>query len=67
MKIDWKRKLGSRKLWAALGAWVTSLLAAFEVSENVIAQTAIIITGIGALVVYVLAEASVDRKDRDQH
>ena len=59
--MDWKTKIGSRKFWAALGAWLTSLLTAFHVADNVIAQTAIIIAGIGSLAVYMLAEASVDK------
>jgi len=58
-----KKKLGSRKLWTAVGAWVTSLLMSFNISENVIAQTAIIVSGIGALVVYILAQAAVDCKE----
>lgn len=62
MKIDWKSKLSSRKLWIAVGAWITSLLTAFNVSESVIARVAIIVSGIGALVVYVLAEAYIDGK-----
>jgi hypothetical protein len=60
MKIDWKQKLSSRKLWCAVAAWVTSLLTAFNVSENIIAQTGIIIAGIGSLCVYILAESHVD-------
>lgn len=60
MKIDWIRKLSSRKLWLALAAWISSLLTAFNISENAIAQVSIIIAGIGALIVYILAEANVD-------
>ena len=63
--MNWKQKLSSRKLWAALGAWVSSLLMAFNVNEMTQAQVAIIISGIGALVVYILAQASVD-KNRDE-
>jgi hypothetical protein len=60
MKIDWKRKLSSRKFWAAVAAWLTSILTAFNVTENVIAQVSIIIAGIGSLAVYMLAEAKAD-------
>lgn len=67
MKINWKQKLSSRKLWATASAWITSLLTAFNVSDNVIAQTAIIISGIGALVVYILAEAKVDANRENQN
>ena len=60
MKISIKQKLSSRKFWCAVGAWLTSLLTAFNVTEHVIARTAIIVSGIGALAVYMLAEAYVD-------
>lgn len=60
MKINWKQKLSSRKFWAALAAWVTSLLTAYGVTNNVIAQVGLIVAGIGALVVYMLAEAKTD-------
>ena len=62
MNISWKSKFSSRKFWAAIAAWITSLLTAFNASENVIARTVIIVSGIGALVVYMLAEAHVDAK-----
>ena len=60
-KINWKEKLSSRKFWAALAGWLTSLLAAFHVPDGSIAQVSVIIAGIGALAVYMLAEAATDR------
>lgn len=62
MKINWKEKLSSRKFWTALAAWITSLLTAFHVTDSVTAQVTIILSGIGALAVYILAEAHVDGK-----
>lgn len=61
MKINWKQKFSSRKLWTAVAAWVTSLLTAFHVTDNVIAQAGIIIAGIGSLAVYMLAESMTDK------
>ena len=60
-KIDWKTKLSSRKFWAAVAGWATSLLTAFNVTENAIAQVSIIIAGIGSLAVYMLAEGMTDK------
>jgi len=62
MKIDWKSKLSSRKFWAAIAAWLTSLLTAFHVSESNAAQIVVIVSGIGSLAVYMLAEAIVDAR-----
>ena len=46
-KIDWKRKLSSRKLWAAAAGIVTGLAMVAVVS-------------VASVVAYVLAEGSVD-------
>jgi len=35
MNIDWRRKLTSRKLWLAVGAFVSGLIMAFGGSESV--------------------------------
>ena len=61
MKIDWKKKLSSRKFWAMVAALVLSILTAFGIPQMTIEQVAVIISGIGALVVYMLAESSVDK------
>jgi len=58
--IDWKKKLTSRKFWAAVCNFVAMLVVAFGGSE----QTAVQITGIimaGATVIaYIIAEGLVD-------
>lgn len=60
MKIDWKRKLTSRKLWLAIAGFVSGLIIAFGGTEN----TAEIVSGCilqGASVVgYLLAEGLAD-------
>lgn len=61
MKIEWKSKLSSRKFWALIAGFIGSLLVAFNVGENEIAQVTAIITAFGSVVVYILAEASVDK------
>jgi len=59
-KINWKQKLSSRKFWAALLAWLTSLLSAFNVADTAAAQIVIIVSGVGSLCVYMLAESISD-------
>ncbi|MDR1203962.1 MAG: hypothetical protein LBL26_00560 [Peptococcaceae bacterium] len=59
--IDWRTKLSSRKFWAALAGWITSLLTAFRVADNTVAQVSLIIAGIGSLAVYMLAEGMTDK------
>lgn len=60
--MDWKRKLGSRKFWALIAGFVSSILVVFNLTENDIAQVTGIITAFGSVAVYILAEASVDKK-----
>ena len=60
MKIDWKRKLTSRKLWVAVAGFASGLILAFGGAEN----TAKMVTGVimqGASVLgYLLAEGLTD-------
>lgn len=60
MKIDWKRKLTSRKLWVAVAGFVSGLILAFGGAEN----TAQMVTGVimqGASVLgYLLTEGLTD-------
>lgn len=60
MKIDWKRKLTSRKLWVAVAGFVSGLILAFGGAEN----TAQMVTGVimqGASVLgYLWAEGLTD-------
>ena len=59
-KIDWKRKLTSRKFWRAVAGFIGPLLLAFGASEAVAAQvTALIMSG-AAVVAYVIGEGLVD-------
>lgn len=59
-KIDWVRKLSSRKFWALIAALLTAILSGV-VSEQVVSHITGIVTAVGACVVYMLAEASVDK------
>ncbi len=60
MKIDWKRKLSSRKLWAAVAGFVGGLIVAFEGD----AETAQTVTGCimsaASVVAYIVGEGLTD-------
>ena len=58
--IDWKRKLTSRKFWAAVVGFVTPLLIAFGASSEVQTQVAAVIMGGGTLIAYIVGEGLVD-------
>ena len=60
MKIDWKRKLTSRKFWAAVVGFVSPTLLAFGVSENIATQVIAIIMAGATLIAYIIGEGLTD-------
>ena len=62
-KIDWARKLSSRKFWALAAGLATSVLVLAKVPENTIAQVAAVIGAFGSVVAYMLAEGSGDEEE----
>lgn len=59
-KIEWKRKLTSRKFWAAVVGFVTPLMTMLNVSDSTAVQvTALIMSG-GTLIAYILGEGITD-------
>lgn len=60
MKIDWRRKLSSRKFWAAVGGMAAAVLAFVGASEQVATQVTAIISAAGVLIAYILAEGFTD-------
>ena len=60
MGIDWKRKLTSRKFWAAVVGFVTPMLLAFGMAEDTVTQVVAIIMAGADVVAYIVAEGLVD-------
>ena len=58
--IDWKKKLTSRKFWAALCNFVAMLVVAFGGSEQVAVQITGIIMAGATVIAYIIAEGLVD-------
>lgn len=59
-KIDWKKKLTSRKFWAALAQFATGLIIAFGgTQETAVQVTALIMSG-AAVVAYIIGEGLID-------
>ena len=60
MGIDWKRKLTSRKFWAAIAEFVTMLIIALGgTQETAVQVTALIMAG-AAVVAYIIGEGLID-------
>lgn len=60
MKINWKQKLTSRKFWAAVTGFVTTLLIIFGVDDLTIEQVIALIAAIASLIAYIIGEGLVD-------
>ena len=58
--IDWKRKLSSRKLWAAVAGIVTGLAMVFGLDEGTISNVAGAVVSVASVVAYIMAEGRVD-------
>jgi phage shock protein PspC (stress-responsive transcriptional regulator) len=59
-KIDWKRKLSSRKLWAATVGVVTGLAMVFKLEESTISSAAGAVVLMASVVSYIIMEGKVD-------
>ena len=65
-KIDWKRKLTSRKFWAAVIGFITPIMIAAGAWENEITQVVAIVMGGATLIAYIIGEGLVDSASTDQ-
>ena len=65
-KIDWKRKLTSRKLWAAVMAVAMSIMAMLKVDTMVREQVQALGWGVAALIAYILGEGLVDASGKSK-
>lgn len=58
--MDWKRKLTSRKFWAAIVNFVTQLMLAFRFTESETAQVAAVIMAGAGVIAYIVGEGMAD-------
>lgn len=63
--IDWKRKLTSRKFWAAVIGFVAAVLAYCGAEESVVTQVTSCIMAGATLIAYILGEGLVDARRQD--
>lgn len=61
-KINWRQKLSSRKFWAALTGFITSVLFLFNIADTDVQKVASLITAMSNLIIYILTEGYVDAK-----
>jgi hypothetical protein len=66
MKIDWGRKLSSRKFWALLGALAVAALAALGAGPESIQRVEGVVGALGSCAVYMLAEGIADAGSKQE-
>ncbi|NLO84116.1 MAG: hypothetical protein GX096_01600 [Clostridiales bacterium] len=59
-KIDWKRKLTSRKLWVAVTSFIGMLVVALGASEESATQITGILMAGASMIAYIIGEGLVD-------
>lgn len=60
MKINWKRKLTSRKFWAAVTGFVSAILVACNVDDMTVEQVVTVISASAVLIAYIIGEGMID-------
>lgn len=60
MKIDWKRKLTSRKLWLSVASFVSMMIVFFGGSESTATQVTSLIMAGATVIGYVIGEGLAD-------
>ena len=64
-KIDWKRKLTSRKLWLSIASFVAMLIIAFNGSEGSAQQISALIMAGATVIGYVIGEGLADAGNQE--
>lgn len=64
-KIDWKRKLTSRKFWMAIIALITGILTAFNVDAGTVEKVSGLVMSGASAIAYIIAEGLVDAENKE--
>ena len=59
-KIDWKRKLTSRKLWTAVASFTSMMIVAVGGEENTATQVTALIMAGASVIAYIIGEGLTD-------
>ena len=59
-KINWKKKLSSRKFWLAIIGFVTPIMYMLNIPEETVTTVTTMVLSGASLIAYILAEGFVD-------
>ena len=63
-KIDWKKKLTSRKLWVAICSLATNLIVMFGGTEDTTVKVTALIMAGASVIAYIIGEGLVDAANK---
>lgn len=66
-KIDWLRKLTSRKFWLSLASFISMMIVFFGGSENKAAQVSALIMAGATVIGYAIGEGLADSAYKGKH
>lgn len=64
-RMNWKRKLTSRKFWAAVIGVVISVMVLFGVDSGEQERITAVITSTATLIAYIIGEGMIDKENKD--
>lgn len=64
-KIDWVKKLTSRKFWAAIASFVSMMIMAFGGAESQATQVTALIMAGASVIAYIIGEGLTDANHRE--
>lgn len=67
MKIDWQRKLTSRKFWLSVASFVSLLIIALGGAENTATQVSALIMAGATVIGYVIGEGLADAGNKGEN
>lgn len=65
-KIDWARKLTSRKFWAAVVGFATPMMTMMNIPDSTAVQVTSLIMAGGTLIAYIIGEGMTDAKNMEE-
>lgn len=65
-KIDWRRKLTSRKFWVAVVGFITAILVALHIEQMTIEQVTAIVSAMATLIAYIIGEGLTDAAHKEE-
>ena len=65
-KIDWRRKLTSRKFWVAVIGFITAIMVALNIDKMTVEQVTAIVSAMATLIAFIIGESLTDAAHKEE-